>query len=211
MSLEGWKAFFEIGGVVLLLVTFGFGAGALIVNNRLNAIQATELRDFKLKFEEEQQKTALAQKEVAEARLELANFRAPRVLAPEQQKRIAAKISGFTKSQRIIMAAAPLTVESGTIAGQILDSLKLSFPSADWFKGDNIGPLTKAGAVSSVVVFSTRDKRSIAFAGGLAKALNDEGIKTSTIASMAGCEGMPNIPLDDQACFMVFVVVGTKE
>ena len=40
MSLEGYKAVFEIGGVVLLLLTFAFGAGALIVNNRLNAIRS---------------------------------------------------------------------------------------------------------------------------------------------------------------------------
>ena len=72
MSLEAWKAFFEIGGVVLLLLTFAFGAGALIVNNRLNATQAKELGDFRIKFEEEQQKTALAQKEVAEAKITLA-------------------------------------------------------------------------------------------------------------------------------------------
>jgi hypothetical protein len=68
MSLEGWKAFFEIGGVVLLLLTFAFGAGALIVNNRLNKIQAKELEAFRIKFEAEQQKTALAQKEAAEAK-----------------------------------------------------------------------------------------------------------------------------------------------
>jgi hypothetical protein len=68
MSIEGWKAVFEIGGVVLLALTFVFGAGALIVNNRLNVIQAKELADFKIKFEEEQQKTALAQKEAAEAK-----------------------------------------------------------------------------------------------------------------------------------------------
>ena len=46
MSLEGWKSFFEIGGVVLLLLTFAFGAGALIVNNSLNARQAAQLRQF---------------------------------------------------------------------------------------------------------------------------------------------------------------------
>ena len=68
MSLEVWKAFFEIGGVALLALTFVFGAGALIVNSRLNVIQARELSDFKLKFEGEQQKTALAQKEAAEAK-----------------------------------------------------------------------------------------------------------------------------------------------
>jgi hypothetical protein len=68
MSLEAWKDIFEIGGVVLLAFTFVFGAGALIVNKRVNAIQAKELDNFRLKFEAEQQKTALAQKEAAEAR-----------------------------------------------------------------------------------------------------------------------------------------------
>ena len=68
MSLETWKDTFEIGGVVLLLLTFAFGSGALFVNRRLNALQAKELADFRIKFEEEQQKTALAQKEAAEAK-----------------------------------------------------------------------------------------------------------------------------------------------
>lgn len=97
MPLEGWKAFFEIGGVVLLLLTFAFGAGALIVNNRLNAIQAKELGDFKIKFEGEQQKTALAQKEAAEAKeiaggferdISIANQRASDAKAAQQRVEI---------------------------------------------------------------------------------------------------------------------------
>ncbi len=68
MSLEFWKLLFEWGGVVLLALTVFFGAGALMVNNRMNVIQGKELDDFKLKFEGEQQKTALAQKEAAEAK-----------------------------------------------------------------------------------------------------------------------------------------------
>jgi hypothetical protein len=68
MSLEVLKSVFEIGGVALLALTFIFGAGALIVNNRLSVIQSQELDDFKLRFEGEQQKTALAQKEAAEAK-----------------------------------------------------------------------------------------------------------------------------------------------
>jgi hypothetical protein len=46
MPLEWWKAFFEIGGVALLALTFAFGAGALIVNNRLNSLQDSQLRRF---------------------------------------------------------------------------------------------------------------------------------------------------------------------
>jgi hypothetical protein len=54
MSLEGWKSFFEIGGVALLAATFIFGAGALIVNNRISVIKSGELDTFKLRFEDEQ-------------------------------------------------------------------------------------------------------------------------------------------------------------
>ena len=67
-SRSFWKAFFEIGGVALLAATFIFGAGALIVNNRINVVESRELADFKLKFEGEQQKTAHAQQEAAEAK-----------------------------------------------------------------------------------------------------------------------------------------------
>ncbi len=95
MSLEGWKAFFEIGGVVLLLLTFAFGAGALIVNNRLNAIQAKELGDFKIKFEEEQQKTALAQKEAAEAKQIASGFERDISTANQRAAEANAKAEGF--------------------------------------------------------------------------------------------------------------------
>ncbi|MGB9406871.1 MAG: hypothetical protein WCA89_05000 [Terracidiphilus sp.] len=74
MSLEGYKSLFEIGGVVLLFLTFVFGAGALITSNRINVVQSQELRDFKLRIEDEQQKTALAQKEAAEAQLALRQY-----------------------------------------------------------------------------------------------------------------------------------------
>jgi hypothetical protein len=67
MSLEGWKSLFEIGGVVLLGLTFVFGAGALITGNRINAIQSVELGDFKLK-------TAQAEAESAKAQLALKQY-----------------------------------------------------------------------------------------------------------------------------------------
>ena len=95
MSLEGWKAFFEIGGVVLLLLTFAFGAGALIVNNRLNAIQTRELGDFRIRFEEEQQKTALAQKEAAEAKQIAGGFETDISNANQRAAEANAKAEGF--------------------------------------------------------------------------------------------------------------------
>jgi hypothetical protein len=81
VSLDGWKLFFEIGGVVLLALTFVFGAGAWIVNNRLSLIQKKELEGFKLKMEGEQQKTADAQKAAAEAQLKLDQWLAKKIIA----------------------------------------------------------------------------------------------------------------------------------
>jgi hypothetical protein len=46
MSAESWKAFFDVGAVVLLFLTFAFGAGALWTGNIVNERQAAELRKF---------------------------------------------------------------------------------------------------------------------------------------------------------------------
>lgn len=46
MPLESWKQLFEIGGVILLFLTFVFGAGALYTATRLNTLQEAQLRQF---------------------------------------------------------------------------------------------------------------------------------------------------------------------
>jgi hypothetical protein len=71
MTLEGLKAVFEIGGVILLFLTFICGAGALYTSSVINRRQSAELRDFQLRIEAEQQKTAAAQEGAAKAQLEL--------------------------------------------------------------------------------------------------------------------------------------------
>ena len=81
MSLEAWKTMFEYGGVMLLFFTFVFAAGAVITTNRINRVQAAELREFRSRIETEQQKTALAQKEKAEAQLKLDQWLAKKVIA----------------------------------------------------------------------------------------------------------------------------------
>jgi hypothetical protein len=72
VSLEGWKVFFEIGGVVLLALTFVFGAGAWIVNNRLNVIQKRELKDKDVEIESAKSAAALANERAS--KLESANL-----------------------------------------------------------------------------------------------------------------------------------------
>ena len=127
MSLDGWKAFFEIGGVVLLLLTFAFGAGALIVNNRLNKIQAQELGDFRIRFEEEQQKTALAQKEASEAKEALIRLTTPRTLSVFQQANIATRLRSFG-TRRVDVIIIGDAREIADIAGAII----AAFEQAGW-------------------------------------------------------------------------------
>jgi hypothetical protein len=46
MSAEGLKAFFDVGTIILLFLTFAFGAGALITGNRINRREEGRLRQF---------------------------------------------------------------------------------------------------------------------------------------------------------------------
>lgn len=121
MSLEAWKAFFEIGGVVLLAATFIFGAGALIVNNRINLVASKELNDFKLRFEGEQQKTAHAQQEAAEAKALAGGFERDIAVANEKSGEANERAAGLeieAASQR--ERAAKLEVEAATLRKQLL-------------------------------------------------------------------------------------------
>ena len=112
MSLEVWKSVFEIGGVVLLAATFIFGAGALIVNTRINAIESKELADFKIRFEGEQQKTAHAQQEAAEANAKAEGFRLDIAKANEGAAQAQAQVAGATAE------AAKANLELARITGK---------------------------------------------------------------------------------------------
>jgi hypothetical protein len=73
MTLETWKSLFEWGGVVLLALTFCFGAGALIVNSRIGELQSEKLRQFdkeltaaKTDLETQQERAAKAERQLFE-------------------------------------------------------------------------------------------------------------------------------------------------
>ena len=83
ISLEGLKSFFEIGGVVLLFLTFAFAAVALIVSNRINARQSEQLRQFNLVLSEQQERAATAERSL----LELQERLRDRKLGEEQHAR----------------------------------------------------------------------------------------------------------------------------
>lgn len=121
MSLEFWKSFWEIGGVVLLAGTFLFGAGALIINGKINVKSAKELADFRIKFEGEQQKTAHAQQEAAEAKALAGGFERDIAVANQKageanERTARLEIEATAQRER----AAKLEVEALKLRGQLL-------------------------------------------------------------------------------------------
>jgi hypothetical protein len=73
MSLEAWKSVFDWGGVLLLALTFVFGAGALITGGKINDLQAVKLREFdkeltdaKIELGKQQERAAQAEKQLIE-------------------------------------------------------------------------------------------------------------------------------------------------
>lgn len=81
-SLEFWKNVFEITGVVLLLLTFFAGAGALWFSKKLNAAQAEQLRQFNkgltdtsLELGKQQERAAIAEKALKDIDTKAEGFR----------------------------------------------------------------------------------------------------------------------------------------
>jgi len=67
MAVESWKLFFEIGGLIVLALTFIFGGGAWMTTNILNKRQDAQLRAFDKGLIEA--KRALSEAEKANLRL----------------------------------------------------------------------------------------------------------------------------------------------
>lgn len=98
MPLESWKSFFEIGGVILLFLTFIFGAGVVFTTNKLNERQAEQLRvfdrnltDAKTDLGEQQERAAKADSKVAALQNDAANAKAAQLrveidLAKQREK-----------------------------------------------------------------------------------------------------------------------------
>ena len=74
MTSESWKTFFEIGGVILLFLTFLFGAGALFFSTRINAQQTAQLRDFDKQLTEAKTGLLVQQERAAKAEKDLLNL-----------------------------------------------------------------------------------------------------------------------------------------
>lgn len=82
MSVEALKSLFDVGTVILLFLTFAFGAGVLITGNIINSRQASQLRQFdkdlteaKTELGKQQERAAKAEQDAADAKKTAEGFR----------------------------------------------------------------------------------------------------------------------------------------
>ena len=190
MSLESWKSFFEIGGLILLFLTFVFGAGALITASRLTAIQAKELSELRLRAAEAGARAAKNEQEAARlakeaederiARLDLEARVGWRRLGPSVQSEIAAHL-GALAGEPALVAYDLNDLEASFFASDIVATLH----AAKWDVAERVGVLGQPEALNpleanehvttGVLVWCTADERSRRAASALVEQLGSHG------------------------------------
>jgi hypothetical protein len=152
----------------------------------------------------------------------LAATRNIRSLNNTQQERIALKLSSFRKQSAEIKVS-PLTSEGVGLANQLVTTLMrahwnpfLHPPGAPF----STGSFSISGSFANgIVVWPTREQRSIGAAEALVSALTEEGIVAHNLGPSKGvtdptfapgCEAMEESKRSDPYCFRVLMIVGDK-
>jgi uncharacterized membrane-anchored protein YhcB (DUF1043 family) len=156
MSLESWKSFFEIGGVLLLFLTFVFGAGVVITSTRINARQAVQLRNFdkqltdaKSELGKQQERTAQADARVAGLETDSANAKSE--MAKQQTRAANAERALLELQQRLAHRRISQSDHDKLVAslqpfrGSIVHLTKLGDAEAAQFAEDILTVLHDAG------------------------------------------------------------------
>lgn len=225
MPLEDWNTILQFASAVLLGLTFAVGAGAiftgyLIGKQQEEHIAATgrDAAEAHKKAAEAGEGTAKALAEAATAnaraaeanriaegerlaRIKIEERLAWRLLNPEQQSRIASKLSGF-KGNRVDVGASPVTVEAGRFAKQIQEVLA----RAGWTSDLTKGPMDLVA--SGIVVRTTTDPRGVMIGLAVVDALNAEHFSAGFQADLPGA--VPQTKPDDPYLTRVLIVVGSK-
>lgn len=216
MSLEGWKAFFEIGSVVLLLLTFAFAAGALIVNNRLNAIQARELADFGLKVATANQRAAEASEKAEQerlARVKIEERLAGWQLEPEARARLTERLKAFAKT--------PFDLSVNPREASFMETLNGVLEAAGWSlqapKFVGTPPQWATGSVACPLV--VHDKACMITSAGISIEIAQERMKDFERAGAALMEGLTAEGIPAKAVKVtpdpnpnsIHVVIGSRE
>ena len=159
MSLESWKTVFEIGGVILLFLTFVFGTGAVLTGKRINVLQAErtlalEADAANAKASQQRVETDLAKQQERAAKaekdlLELQERMKPRHLSAEQESRLTEALMAASRKGLVEIMCILGDAESKAFAVQLDGILK----AAGWeTTGVNQGIFSPANPVGMGIV-----------------------------------------------------------
>ncbi|HUJ79475.1 MAG TPA: hypothetical protein VLY45_04075, partial [Nitrospiria bacterium] len=148
------------------------------VADRLQKESNTKIADSNARAEEAKKEAAQANERAVTAQLELAKFKAPRVLSDDQIQSLAREMLPF-KGQRVSVGAVPATFETVSLADQILHALLMAGMNADANPG---AAQVQVGIVRGVVARAiTGNAKGERFAATFVKALTEKGISATAM------------------------------
>jgi hypothetical protein len=181
MDVEWWKSLFEIGGVVLLFLTFAFGAGFMLTGKVVNERQAEKLRKYdtdnlalrgqvaalEIQAADSSKGVAGLQKEAADAKTAQQHVEVD--LEKQKQKTADAEkgLLELVKLQRPRFIEGHSLSDSlkGKPAGTAIIWYQPGDPEAYWFAFQIMGELSSAGWKISMPVPIPENVSSVTFLG----------------------------------------------
>ncbi len=217
MSMEAWKTVFEIGGVILLFLTFVFGAGAVLTTNRLNKRQAAQLRQFdkqltaaKLELASQQERTANADARVAGLEKDAANAKSEMA---KQQTRAANAEKALLKLQQRLEPRRISRAQHGRFvaalrpyAGSTLALTKLGDLEAGTFADDILSVLADAGWHVNLRIVGVMGPPAY----GLKCSINEQSRAGESLATVMGQLPTAAVEPDRGTSLIANIIVGLK-
>jgi hypothetical protein len=185
-SLESWKNGFEIAGVVLLLLTFFAGAGALLFSRKVNEVQAERLRQFdkgltdaKTELGKQQERAANAEQSLLKLQESISWRNPDRALIPQ----LAPPLQRFA-NQRYAIVSDVTNVEEINVTSWIVALLAPSEWAAE--PAPSVSELRLPATNIVVWVSPTAPVRVLSAAHALVPALERAGLPALTFQSPWG-------------------------
>lgn len=200
---EFWDFWLIISVVIAAVAAAAIGvttAGSVISHKREASAAEEELEKYKLSTNLNIKE---AEARALEAQAELAKFKAPRSMTPEQQMRIVGKLAGF-KGTRFDMSVLASDPEAAIFLGQVSKTLQLAgwewvewaHPSGPitltygWPGLPNVGQMGGVGI--EIFVHPDHAEQFREASTSLAKTLAAEGFSNGTVTDSVGEQGIPS-------------------
>ena len=178
MSVEALKSFFDIGTVILLFLTFAFGAGVLVTGSIINSRQDKQLRQFdkdltdaKTELGKQQERAALAERSL----LQLKESLKDRELSDAQFDALVESLKPFAGQEFDVIAFWD-NAESVSIGNRVVSALRKS----GWIRIDPGYHAAFLGGLVGikVTVEQNSDAKTKKAANLLALSLSKQGLAT---------------------------------